>query len=284
MKKALKWTGIILGSLVGLLVIAGVTLYTMGNGTMNETFAVTPNLTSVTVDSASVARGAHLSQIHVCQECHGNYLEGSVLIDAPPFLVIASNLTSGRGGVGQAYTDADWDRAIRNGVKPDGKSVIIMPSTVFHNMSDADASALIAYLKNLPPIDNDLPATEVRALGAVIAGTGGFGPDDFMKPGPARASAPAAGPTADYGAYLASITCIGCHSDTLRGGESPDPEVPGPDLAIAGSWPFDAFATTMRSGVNPGGKALNPELMPWNAFKHMTDDELRAIHEHLKTL
>ena len=284
MKKLLKWTGIVLGCLIGLILIAGVTLYTIGSGAFDKTYEVTPKLTSVTADSASLAHGEHLAKIHVCQYCHGDNFEGRVFVDAPPFLVVSSNLTAGKGGIGQAYSDADWDRAIRHGIKPDGKAVVIMPSKIFNHMSDDDANALIAYLKSVPPVDNELPVTELRALGAIIAGTGGLGPDEFVNVDPSRSSAPAPGPTAEYGAYLANITCIGCHSDDLRGGVSPNPDLPGPDLAPAASWSFDMFAKTMRTGVNPGGKQMDPEWMPWEAFQYMTDDELTAIHEHLKTL
>lgn len=283
MKKALKWTGRILGGLIVLLLIAGVTLYTIGSNNMSRTFDVTPTLASVSVDSATVARGAHLAQIHVCQECHGSRLEGQVFLDIPPFLVVASNLTPGEGGVGRTYTDADWDRTIRHGVKPDGKSVLIMPSKLFHNLSDEDAAALIAYLKKLPPVDNTLPATEPRALGLIVAGTGGLSPDDFIALEATPATAPPPGPTAAYGAYLTGITCVGCHGDDLRGGESPDPDLPGPDLAAAGAWSFEAFARAMRTGERPSGVALN-EIMPWQSFKHMTDEELQAIHAYLKTL
>ena len=284
MKKILKWTGIVLGSLFVLILIAGVTLYTMGNSTLETTYDVTPNLTSVTSDSASVARGEHLAKIHACVDCHGENLAGRVFLDIPPFLAVSSNLTPGKGGIGQAYSDADWDRAIRHGVKPDGKGVLVMPSVDYHDMSDDDTAALIAYLKSLPPVDNELPATEYRPPIALMAGAGAYNPGDYVNSSPARVSAPLAGPTAEYGAYLTSITCQSCHGQDLHGGESPNPDLPGPDLATAGSWPFEAFAKTMRTGVNPGGKQFDPEWMPWTAFQHMTDDELTAIHEYLKAL
>ena len=284
MKKLLKWTGIVLASLIGLILIAGVTLYTMGSGTFDKTYDVMPSLTTVVSDSAALAHGEHLAQIHACQYCHGDNFEGRVFVDAPPFLVVASNLTAGKGGIGQTYSVADWDRAIRHGVKRDGKSVLIMPSTAFNQMSDDDAKALIAYLKSIPPVDNELPASELRPLGAVIAGTGSIGPDEFVNANPSRSSAPASGPTAEYGAYLAGVTCVACHGADLRGGVSPDPDVPSSDLALVAAWPFDAFVKTMREGINPGGTNLDPELMPWKAFQHMTDEELTALYEHLKTL
>ncbi len=284
MKKILKWTGIVLGSVLVLVLIAGVTLYTMGSGTLDTTYAVTPKLTSVPSDSASVARGEHLAKIHACMDCHGENLEGRVFLDIPPFMAVSTNLTPGKGGIGQTYSDADWDRAIRHGVKPDGKSVLVMPSVDYHDMSDDDTAALIAYLKSVPPVDNELPATEYRPPIMLMAGAGAYNPGDYVNTAAARASAPTSGPTAEYGAYLASITCQSCHGEDLHGGESPNPDLPGPDLAAAGSWSFEDFAKTMRTGVNPDGRQLPAEFMPWTAFQHMTADEMTALHEHLKTL
>ena len=284
MKKVFKGIGLVLGGLIILLLIAGVVLYGRGGSASEKTYAVTPALSTVPMDSASAVHGEHLATIHACRSCHGDHLEGRVFLDIPPFRAVASNLTPGGGGVGRTYTDADWDRAIRHGVKPDGRWVLVMPSTLFHNLSDDDAADLIAYLKSLPPVDNELPATELYALGRIVAGTGGLDPDEFVATGPARTTAPPPGPTAAYGAYLTSITCIGCHGDDLRGGESPNPELPGPDLLAAGAWPLDGFMEAMRTGIRPSGAAMDDEWMPWTSFQHMTDEELQAIHEHLKTL
>ncbi|MFB3131307.1 MAG: cytochrome c [Rhodothermales bacterium] len=179
MKKLLKWTGIVLGSLVGLLVLALVVLYILGGSKANATYEVTPALSSVPSDSATIARGSHLASIHACRYCHGDNLEGQVLADAPPFLLAPSNLTPGKGGIGQAYTDADWDRAIRHGVSPEGKALIVMPAEFFHGMADEDAAALIAYLKNLPPMDNEVPPTEFHAMGQILAGVGPLDPVQF---------------------------------------------------------------------------------------------------------
>ena len=40
----------------------------------------------------------------------------------------------------------------------------------------------------------------------------------------------------------------------------------------------------MRTGATPSGRELIPTIMPWPAFQHMTDDELRAIYDYLQTL
>jgi hypothetical protein len=47
----------------------------------------------------------------------------------PVFARLASvNLTRGKGGIGQTFSDSDYVRSIRYGVRPDGKPVIFMPS------------------------------------------------------------------------------------------------------------------------------------------------------------
>src|SRR5690606_32604677 len=73
------------------------------------------------------------------------------------------------GGVGGRYTATDFDRAIRHGLRPDGSPLLIMPSAAFHRLSDRDAADLIAYLQQVPPVDHELPATEVRTPGRLMA-------------------------------------------------------------------------------------------------------------------
>ena len=84
-------------------------------------------------DSAAVARGRQLATaIANCAACHGEDLGGAVYGDMGPVGMVAGpNLTRGRGGRGGALTDADWDRAVRHGVRRDGTSPIMMPSEVF---------------------------------------------------------------------------------------------------------------------------------------------------------
>src|SRR5512138_1899929 len=78
------------------------------------------------------------------------------------------NLTSGAGGIGATNTDEDWVLAIRHGVGHDGRGLILMPSRVWYYLSDEDLADLIAYLKSLPPVDNELPNSELGPLGRVM--------------------------------------------------------------------------------------------------------------------
>lgn len=45
----------------------------------------------------------------------------------------------------------------------------------------------------------------------------------------------------------------------------------------------EAFRNTIRTGKNPSGRELNPEMMPWTAFRNMTDDELEAIRLYIES-
>ena len=50
------------------------------------------------------------------------------------------------------------------------------------------------------------------------------------------------------------------------------------------NWSSDEFITTMRTGVNPIGRALDPEEMPWKSFAKLDDVELSALYEYLHAL
>ena len=257
----------------------------MGSSRVSRTVDVSPALTTVTVDSLRLARGLHLTNTLGCPDCHGEDLSGRVFADAPPFRATASNLTPGQGGIGQAYTVADWDRAIRHGIHPTGRALQIMPSVGYHYLTDADAEALIAYLQSLPPAANELPPPRC-ALGRVLMGLGQI--DAHREVNTAvddRLASIAPAPTAEYGAYLAALTCHTCHGPNLEGDPHPDPGGPPvPNLRAASAWTLDMFAHTMRTGTRPDGSQIEAEWMPWTAFQHMTDTELQALHAHLKTL
>ncbi len=282
MKTVLKWIGI----LVVLLVVAVGAMYVIGGSKVNAMVEVPAETLAVMADSASLAHGAYLAATHGCTGCHTANLGGQVFIDAPPFLIVASNLTP--AGVGATYTDADWERAIRHGVGPDGRGLApMMPSGAYTHLSDGETAALIAYLKSVPAVENDLPTTEVRAMGRIIAATGGL-PLADAKIDHARAhpaTAPAPGPTMEYGIYRAGVLCTYCHGADLHGGPPLGPDAPAAtDLYVVTGWSLDEFVQVMRTGVTPSGKQLNPETMPWDAFSHMTDDELQALYMHLSTL
>src|SRR5688572_603406 len=164
--KILKWIGIGLGGLIGLLVIAGVVLVIIGGARASKKYDVPVQMIEVPTDVASIEHGEHVALIHYCQECHGNDLSGKSDFSIPGLLTIPTpNLTSGEGGVGSFYTDEDWIRAVRHGVGHDGRALWIMPSENFSHLSDEDTGALIAYLKSLPAVDSNLPERKLEPVG-----------------------------------------------------------------------------------------------------------------------
>src|SRR5690606_1423093 len=71
----------------------------------------------------AVERGRHLIEArYACTECHGANMGGGVMVDAFPIgSLLGPNLTTGSGSRTLDYTPADWDRAVRHGILPDGR-------------------------------------------------------------------------------------------------------------------------------------------------------------------
>src|SRR5215207_1767577 len=180
-RKILKWVGIVLGSLVGLLVLAFVVLYMIGsvkwNSIREKDYEVSVEKLTIPTDQASIARGEHIAMIRMCGDCHTENLSGQS--DSVPGLITLSipNLTPGAGGVGATNTDEDWVRAIRHGVGHDGRGLVLMPSRIWYYLSDEDLGALIAYLKSLPPVDKEMPPTDLGPLGRVMLTLGQLPPE-----------------------------------------------------------------------------------------------------------
>ncbi|MGE5138203.1 MAG: hypothetical protein ACM3JD_01965, partial [Rudaea sp.] len=175
MKKALKWIGIVLGVLVILIFLIFAGLYFAAGMRLDRTYNISVETVNIPNDPAAIAQGQHWVSIY-CTECHGDNLAGAVVFEDPSIgQVAASNLTPGKGGIGKEYTDADWVRAIRHGVGPDGKALLVMPSADFYNLSDQDLGVITAALKTLPPVDKEIPEPYLTPLGQVLLTLGAFG-------------------------------------------------------------------------------------------------------------
>src|SRR5258705_13743005 len=116
LRKILKWIGIVLGSLVGLLVLAFVVLYIIGSvkwSRMHGKYDVPVETITIPTDEASIARGERIATLNLCRICHTAALSGQS-VSVPCLLTFGiPNLTSGVGGVGATNTDEDWVRADR---------------------------------------------------------------------------------------------------------------------------------------------------------------------------
>lgn len=294
MRTGLKWIGIGLGSLLALAVIAASVLVAIGSSKLNRSYQIAPETLALSTPEDALARGRHLEvAVLGCTDCHGADLAGDLLLEEPGlFEVHAPNLTSGAGGVAARYDDADWVRAIRHGVDPDGRGLLFMPAEVFNELSSEDLASIIAYVRSFPPVDNAVPSPSISPLGRIVIGLGQL-PETLLVPASGidhdapitDRVVPAA--TAEYGSYLASIAyCTLCHGQNLSGGAFPypDPDAPPvPSLAAAGGWTAEQFMATLRTGITPSGEILDEEYMPWGDFD-MTDEELTAIWLHVRAL
>jgi mono/diheme cytochrome c family protein len=293
MRKVLKWIGIVLGAIVGLLVLAVVAVLVISGARINRRYDVAVESITIPTDETSIARGEYLVHaVAVCAACHGDNLAGKEFVNDPALGVIyTSNLTSGQGGVGATFSDEDWVRVLRHGVGPDGKSVIVMPSQRFTVMSDEDLGALLAYLKTVPPVDNVTPEPSLGPLGRVLP---------LMEPsvlpasvidqdGP-RPSAPEPGVNAEYGKYLVTLgTCQDCHGPDLNGAPSMEPgALPGANLTPGGelaNWTVEEFVQTMHTGTTPDGRVLAGDMAEAvEYYGNQSDDDLAAIFAYLQTL
>lgn len=293
MNRLLKGIAIALGVLAAALVLAVGTVYAVSGARMRKTYDVQARPLAIPSDSAAVARGEHLAMVIAkCGECHGADLGGKLAIDAGPVgQLYAPNLTRGRGGVAAQLTDADWARAIRHGVRPDGTSLIFMPSEDYVWLNDADLESIIAYVKQLPPVDREMPRPVLRPLGRALMVAGQLPVLSAEKAAAVafHATVVPPGPTKEYGQYLANIGgCTGCHGPGLSGGRVPGtpPELPpASNLTPAGigSWSEADFVRALREGKRPDGTTLN-EFMPWKVAGKMTDDEIRAVWLYLQSI
>lgn len=290
MRTFVKWFGYGALSLVALILIAVAYFYWKSNRILNTTYpAADVTLDLPPADSTVLARGRHLSITLGCTDCHGSDFGGLPTMDAMPVAYIpASNLTP--AGVAAGYSDADWIRAIRHGIGPDGRSLWIMPSAAYSHLSPSDLAALIAFLKQADPVDRALPPKQFGPIGRMLVANGAFklaaSRVDQSLP---FAAAPPAGPTAEYGEYL-SYPCRYCHGRQLNGGLTIGPPdapsssnlTPAED-GLAGYTAGD-FVLALREGKKKDGTQMDALYMPWQATSAMTDDEIAALWAYLQTL
>ena len=128
-----------------------------------------PTTTAMTAEE-KIARGKQISYTSACHDCHtpgGLYgspdtmrtLSGSELgWEGPWGVSFPRNLTPDmETGIGK-WSEDDIVTAIRTGVRPDHTPLMPpMPWPMYSHMSDADAYALAAYLKSLPPVVHKAP-------------------------------------------------------------------------------------------------------------------------------
>lgn len=285
-KRIFKWAGIVLGSLLVLAGVAAGILYANGSARLAKRYEVRVESIAIPGDQAAIERGKKWAAV-LCTDCHGMDFSGEALVDDPAIgFIPAPNLTSGPGGVGASFTDADWIQVLRHGIDPgEGRPLIAMPSMNYFYLNDRDLGEIIAYMKTIPPVDHDTEERRVSFMGKVLLAAGGFGKDilpaESIQHDGQRPEAVEPGLNVEYGGYLVRVTgCRDCHGENLTGGKSPEPRAPyAPDITSTG-----AMGTWSKETLISSVRTLNGTGMPWLMLKPLEDSELEAIYLYLQSL
>jgi mono/diheme cytochrome c family protein len=280
MKRLLRWFGIAVGSLAALGIIAYVVVYALSERVLGHTYPVAAVAISIPTDPASIAEGRRLATIRGCfVGCHGKQAQGVVMFDEPMIgRVVAPNLTAAV----RKYSDAELVGIIRNGVRPDGRSMMVMPAEEFVLLTDDDLGRIIAFLKSLPAVEGPGPSLSLGPLGRIGVAVGQFKTVAQLiaetVPPPVATTEEAA-----YGRYLARTTCPQCHGTDLLGASNPD--FTSPSLRIVAAYSPESFAQLLRTGVALGGRNLET-MSPAarNNLSHLTDAEIAALYSYLHAM
>lgn len=283
-----KWAGVILSGLLAVVCVAVLGLALNGFYKLNQQQPNQAADLKVAGTPEQIARGQKLA--NTCLGCHspnGQFpLTGQDFLASggPPVGVLyAPNLTN--AGEINDWTDGEVIRAIREGVHKSGRSLLIMPSQIFRNMSDDDVQALVAFLRSQPAAGQASPPAQFNLAGALFMNLADFrtvqAPVGVVK-------SPPAGVTAEYGEYLVNIAgCRECHGEQLQGRDPADQNGPpaGPNLTkILPEWTQDQFTTFFNTGQLPDGKAVG-NVMPWKEIRSFaSDDDLQALFIYLHSL
>jgi len=276
----------------------------------------TPAL-QIAADPALAARGAYLAEnVAICVDCHskrdfsrysGPVQPGSVGAGGEVFghalglpgELVASNITPAAIG---GWSDGELARAITEGVTPDGRALFpFMNYPGYSQLCRRDVQALVTYLRGLQPIASDLPRTQLDFPLNLLVRT-------FPKPAAISDKCPDPNDGPAYGKYLVTVAgCADCHTRREAGAPIAGQEFAGgmrfalqsgyvahsanitPDVDTGiGRWTKAMFVARFAAYRDAGaiapvhGTAANTP-MPWQLFSGMTDQDLGAIYDYLRT-
>jgi mono/diheme cytochrome c family protein len=271
MRRLWKWAGLVLAGIILVSLAALGYVYLASEQIVARRTSLPPSHIHASADPEVIARGAHLVRPYGCADCHRPNLQGTYI---PDFGVWSRNLTR----LATAFSDADFDRAIRRGLRPDGTSVNeSMPSDSFQYMTDGDVTAIISYIRSLAPAGAEIPAPayDLVARWQILQGTKKMVSAWF----PLQKPALDLGPHYARGRQLAMAACGECHGTSLEGqGGSPAP----PNLTLVASYERADFVKFMRTGKAAGNREL-PMMSAVARVRvsHFTDAELNALFDYL---
>lgn len=276
MKRVVKWASLTAVGLAVLLAGAYVALWATSEAVLARTWPVRSVALARATDVGAVERGAWIARTRGCTDCHGADMHGTPFFDEMPIARLwAPNVTR----IAAGYNDGDLARSIRQGVRRDGRGVLIMPSATFSRLTDPETADLIAWLRSLPVGGPEQPAPFIGPLGRLGLATGRFDTEVSGVAEAARRRPPDLGSEHVWARHFVATTCSECHGPDLRGSSA----VNAPDLLVAGAYSEQDFARLLRTGVAAGGRrvGLMSDIAP-GRFGGLSDQQIAAIHAYLR--
>jgi len=244
-----------------------------------------------------------------CVDCHSEHdsskpgspvvagMEGSgevLPFEGLPGLVVAPNLTPDPQTGSGNWSDDQLARSIREGIGHDGRALFpMMPYGFYRQMSDEDLASVVVYIRSLPPIVHPLPKSEIIFPVKYLIRSA-------PRPVTAAVNSPSSSDPVQWGRYLTTMaSCEDCHTPSVRGTTIPGMQFAGgnfmkdkwgnaatanltPDASGISYYSEDLFIKAIRTGY-VGARPLSP-IMPFEFYRGMTDDDLKAIYAYLRTL
>lgn len=313
MKKLFKVFGFVIGAVI-LLLACALAFLQLGFPKVDPAEEI-----SIDYTPDRIERGAYLANhVAVCMDCHskrdfsqfsgpptpGTLGAGGDRFDHKiglPGVFYAKNITP--FGIGD-YTDGELFRLITTGVTNEGSPMFpLMPYSYYGKMDREDIYDIIAYVRSLPSIENDIPDSKADFPVNLILRT--------MPKNPELVQKPSRDDQVAYGAYMVNASgCAECHTQITPQG------VINPELAFGGgrSFPFPDGSVVTSSNITPDVETgigswseedfvkrfkfysdsgyVNPKvmpgefnsIMPWTMYAGMKEEDLKAIYAYLSSL
>lgn len=294
MQRAIKWTAWALAGVLAVIALAAFTINLVSDRKAQRTISVEIGDVPFSADASVLDQGKYLYESRGCSECHGANGAGKVVIndEKSGLFVKSPSIVSGNGGVVAKYASIDWVRAIRHGIKPDGKPLLVMPSEEYNRLSDADLTALVAYIRTLPATDG-VPGVVKFPLLVKALYAFDFVQDAAQKIDHTRAPSAhiSASVSERYGEYVAQ-TCTGCHGPGFSGGKVPGAPphwpaaanlTPAQGSALLRYRAPEQFISLFRTGLRPDGTQVST-VMPFESLQRYSDTDIRAMYLYFNSL
>lgn len=254
-----------------------------------------------------VERGAYLADaIMGCDRCHTprgpngldmsrRFSGGSQTWDEPTYTVKGTNITQDREtGIG-AWSDADIKRALTHGVRPNGVPIApIMPFGFSKVLTPGDQDALVAFLRTIPPVRNQVQTPVYKAEMPKVVVPGGEQPmtaEQLKDP-------------LQRGFYLANLAhCMECHGRKADGshdlqnglgvggyvmkgpfGSVSVSNITAHKTAGIGDWSTEEVKRALTAAVGRDGRPFKPPMARADLYSRMTPTDLDDLVRYVRSL